>query len=206
MRKIIVGLLLVGLCFNLLFLPQARAGQFFGGEIEKKPSVIYYGKMGCLIGMLAGVSTGYLVIMDRDDSKEENSKTGVRHMSYGAIGGTVLGLGIGLYEISRSRSGTGAVVLRDMKLGSLMGMTIGLFSGFISYSTSDDWDDVGMGVAWGNLGGILLGGVLGFIEAPRVLNEAKSLPGWMPYASVKICKDKEKSYPFYAINFVPVRF
>lgn len=205
MKKIVAGLLLV-LCYNFVFISQVEAGAFFGGEIEKNPSVFSYGWKGCFVGMLAGLSTGYLAIVDRDDSDEEDLKTGLRHLGYGAIGGTVLGLAVGSYELTQDYTGTGAVVLRDMQSGALMGGIMGLAGGLISYGSSNNSDDIGRGAAWGNLGGILLGGVYGFIEAPRVLGIAKSSPGWMPYASVKICKDEEKSYPFYAVSFTPVRF
>lgn len=206
MKKSISGLLLSALCFNLVFPLQVEAGSFFGGPIEKRPSVFYYGWRGCYIGILAGLSTGYLNILDRDDSDKENCKTLLRHVGYGAIGGTFVGLGIGTYELTQEYTGTGAVVLRDMQLGSLLGILVGFAAGLISYSESDDWDDVGRGVAWGNMGGILLGGIYGFIEAPRVLEMSKSLPRWVPYASVKICKDKGSPYPFYSVNFVPVKF
>lgn len=164
-------ILAVAVCLTMLSYP-VRAGQFFGdSDPQDKPSVINYAWAGMATGTLLGAAIGGIQAVEEhqqlDSSGEANRVS--NGALYGLIGGTVLGLGIGFYDLSQGQTGVGGVVLKDMNIGGGLGIVIGAAAGGITYSKTKEWSDFGKSLAWGYIGGSVLGLVIGLIEGPQLV-------------------------------------
>ncbi|MFH1378792.1 MAG: hypothetical protein ABII23_00815 [bacterium] len=150
---------------------QIQAGSFFGGiDPQNKPSVINYGWAGLKLGALFGSAVGGVQAAeehDRLDSSGE-AKRVLNGGMYGLIGGTVLGMGIGFYDLSQGQTGVGAIILRDMWMGGGIGLVVGAAVGGITYSKTSETSDIGRSIAWGYIGGTIMGFGFGLIEGPKI--------------------------------------
>ena len=155
------------LCAFTIFMgaPSACMAEFFGDAPEGEVSVFSYGMRGLTLGMLCGLSGGYLRYKDEDD----NTKDILMSVGYGSLVGSGVGLICGFTDLARGEKGYGAVILRDMHLGGGFGLLVGTIWGGVNAIKSEEWGDLGDGVAWGYLGGALLGLGIGIIEAPKVV-------------------------------------
>jgi hypothetical protein len=139
----------------------------FGPNPERAPSVFAYGFRGLGIGLPVGLSAAYLLTRDDDWGTEDWKHLGIG-TGIGTVGGAVLGLGVGFYDLYDRRPGTGMVVLRDTGYGVLLGATIGLIIGTVYWIDSGDAENVLVGGAWGTVIGAPVGTVIGFLEGPTV--------------------------------------
>ena len=86
-------------------------------------------------------------------------------VGYGALGG--LGLGVGAAVLGRN--GTGFQYLNDIDAVAGAGGTAGFFWGIVSALFTGDSERVGSGLAWGQLGGTVLG--IGFASTKAVMGK-----------------------------------
>jgi uncharacterized membrane protein len=147
----------------------------FGPNPENAPSVFAYGFRGLGIGLPVGLSAAYLLTRDDEWGSEDWKHLGMG-TAIGAVGGSVLGLGVGFYDLYDRRPGTGMVVLRDTWYGVLLGASVGLLVGTVYWIDSGDAENVLKGGAWGTVIGAPVGAIIGFIEGPTV-RDLSSGPG-----------------------------
>ncbi len=162
---------LLVLIFILSINSYSHAKLFFGADPSGKPSIFHYGFSGFFTGMLLGLSIGYIMKTKTDDSKEMG-----KGVAYGAIGGSVVGLGIGFYDVKNPDRAIGGVFMRDIALGGILGILVGGAAGTAKYLDTDDWEDFGKYVAWGNIIGAGCGAIVAFIEGPAVIEEEEFYP------------------------------
>ncbi len=168
MKKLVVLMLALGL---LSWAPLSSwGGGFWGPSPEDEPSVLSYGMAGFGLGAVLGLSGGYLSAVKNDEWKHL-----ITGPAYGAIIGAGLGLTIGMFDAGKKYTGVGGIILRDMRMGSGLGIAIGLAVGTIRAVDSSEWNDLGKGIAWGSLIGAGGGLLFGIYEGPKIVKSA-SLP------------------------------
>ncbi len=149
---------------------QAANGFFGGIDPKSSPSVFAYGWSGMRIGTLVGAAIGGIQAMDQREKLDSSGEA--RRIAtgavYGLLGGTVMGLGIGFHDLSSGQTGAGAVILRDMWYGGALGLVVGAAVGGLNYSKTKEGRDIGQGIAWGYVGGTIVGFAFGIIEAPQI--------------------------------------
>lgn len=166
MKKVIVLILMIMLLsVNIAF---AESG-FFGAKPEGTPSVLNYGWEGMTLGIGIGLSAGYLSSLKSD--KDEDILLGA---AYGAIAGTATGLIFGFNDAKKGEKGYGAIVLRDMHLGSNLGLAVGTAYGTIAWIKKDKAEYFGESVAWGYIAGAIVGLGIGMYEGPILTGEKSS--------------------------------
>lgn len=167
-------LLSLGFLACLWLTPNEAAAQRrgFGPNPEHAPSVFAYGFRGLGIGLPVGLSAGYLLTRDEDWGSEDWKDLGIG-TGIGSVGGAVLGLGVGFYDLYDRRPGTGMVVLRDTGYGVLLGASIGLIIGAVYWIDDGEAENVLVGGAWGTVIGAPVGTVIGFLEGPTVRDLSK---------------------------------
>jgi len=148
-------------------IPALRAENYFNTPSEEPPSVLSYTWKGLALGILGGLAAGYARYADSSNSTNEILKS----IGYGSLLGIGAGLIAGLADSSAGRIDGGAIVLRDMSRGGLLGTVIGTIWGGIKAIDSTRWEDVGKGAAYGYLGGLTVGLIVGLIEWPAVTQQ-----------------------------------
>ncbi len=164
----------------------------FGPNPDPAPSVFAYGFRGFGIGLPVGLATGYLITRDGDWDNTE--WLGLAYgAGVGAIGGSVIGLGIGFYDLAQSRPGVGMVVLRDTWYGVALGAAIGLVAGGLAVASNGDWESLAYGAAWGTVIGAPVGAVIGIIEGPTVRDLAWSQQNVSPFRFTVVALDSRRA-------------
>jgi len=108
--------------------------------------------------------------------------------------GAVAGLGVGLAAASFGPNGTGDQVLTDIERGSAFGGSLGFLAGVVSALFTGDSEQLGSGIAWGQLGGVVLGS--GFAIFKIATHRYTAEPKTDTKTSVRFYKDSAShSYP-----------
>jgi hypothetical protein len=147
---------------------------------EESFSVIRCGWSGLLLGTTVGAAVGGIQAAEEHDRLDSNGETKrvVNGALYGLIGGTVLGLGLGLYDLSQGESGVAQKSLHNAWLGGGIGLIVGAAIGGINYAKTDNATDLGNGIAWGYIGGAFAGLVFGFIDGEKFASNTSSTPAF----------------------------
>lgn len=136
---------------------------------EGDPSVFEYGWRGMLIGVLSGLSAGYVRY-----SEQNNTENITKSAGYGTLAGAGIGIIMGIADVAKGRKGMGDILLRDMNLGGWFGLTVGTLYGGINTISNGDWKNVGTGASWGYLGGVTLGLIVALYEGPKIVEESST--------------------------------
>lgn len=127
----------------------------------RETSLLTYGADGLINGGLVGLSIGYLSTGGDFQSGEW------RNLAYGTAIGSIVGIGAGaVLALSDATNDTarGAVVLRDMRYGAILGTVAGSLVGLLVFIDSEDGGDILGGSAIGALSGSALGLVYGILD------------------------------------------
>ncbi len=168
-KRILIAVMCLGFSVNCI-----QAAMFFGGlDTKESPSVINYGWSGLKLGTLLGAAVGGVQAADQherlDNSGEARRVT--NGALYGLICGTVMGLGIGFYDLSQGQTGVGGIILRDMWMGGGLGLVVGAAVGGITYSKTEEGRHIGQSIAWGYIGGTIAGFAFGLVEGPQIASK-----------------------------------
>lgn len=141
---------------------------------REPPSMLSYAFSGLGTGALVGLSGGYLAARDANWHwhKHEYRALGLG-ASIGALSGMALGLGLGAADLGADAPGYGGVVLRDTLYGTGLGAVAGVISGGIAAFARNDGELALFGTTVGAIAGAGVGMIIGFIEAPRAVNQRK---------------------------------
>jgi hypothetical protein len=130
------------------------------------PSIFTYGFDGFLLGAGAGLCAGYLGAraggLHHDDWQPLAYGAG-----FGALGGGLLGLSLGITDMVNETPGRGYFVLRDGGLGLGFGIAAGAIAGGLAAVGSKKPEHILLGASIGGLAGTGVGVVLGIVEANR---------------------------------------
>jgi len=143
----------------------------FGPSTDRSPSMLAYGFKGMGTGTLIGVSVGYLVGRRGGYQKTDWRSYGLG-AGIGALAGMGVGLGLGAADLAANRPGVGGIVLRDTFYGVTLGGVAGLLGGGIAALVQHNAERVPLGGAVGAVAGAGVGLIVGFIEGPRIVNDA----------------------------------
>lgn len=168
MKKLFILLLAFGLIVNVPLI--SWAGGFWGPSPDDEPSVFSYAWSGLTLGAALGLSGGYLSAVEDDEWKYL-----ITGPAYGAIIGAGFGLTLGVFDVGKKRTGVGGIILRDMRMGTGMGMALGLAVGTIKAVDSSQWNHLGKGIACGSLIGAGCGLLFGIYEGPKIVKSV-SIP------------------------------
>ena len=168
MNKIVKSVIVVMCACLLIFPAVGNAIEFFGANPVGTPSVLYYARDGVIVGLVSGVSVGYL--QNQNDAKM---------MADGAIIGTLLGMAggivLGVIDVDNGKKGIGAIILRDMNLGGGIGIIAGTLIGGLDVINNNKWESVGKDAATGYLAGVVLGLGIAVYEGPIIAQRYGSL-------------------------------
>jgi len=165
MRRLLVAALLV------LVTTAARPSL---AERLPPPTVFDGAYQGLLVGATAGLATGYLFA--RQDGKI--GSTHWKPLAYGAgigaLTGAVIGLSLGIVDMSQSKPGRNGYVMRDGLYGAGLGAVLGVIAGGLAALSTKKGEHVLLGGAIGVLSGTCLGMAMGFVEGYRRYSVAVS--------------------------------
>jgi hypothetical protein len=140
--------------------PSARAA-------ESQPPTVFDGAyQGLLVGGLAGLSVGYLFAR-QDGLHSSDWKPLVYGAGIGALTGSVLGLTLGIVDMSQNRPGRNGYVMRDGLYGAGLGAVLGGIVGGLAAISSKKGEHILLGGSIGVLSGTCLGMGVGFVEGYR---------------------------------------
>jgi len=109
---------------------------------------------GVGVGASQGLSAGWVRYADRHEMQNVWESVG-----YGALGG----VGLGLTAAVLGNDGSGMKVLKDLDTAGSLGGGFGFVWGIVSALFTGDSRRIASSIAWGNLGGFVLGlGVAGY--------------------------------------------
>ena len=145
------------------------AGGYFGGKPEGTPSVFTYGWDGLKLGLLTGLSIGYIEYARSKDSRALGNGA-----AYGAIFGTGVGLMLGMRDVSQDRKGMGAIIMADMQKGGNLGFVVGALVGVAQTINGGKAEAIGEGAAWGFLAGEVAGFFIASYEGPVIMRDYSS--------------------------------
>jgi len=157
-RALCVAALLA--CFATSISTSARAA-------ELQPPTVFDGAyQGLLVGALAGGATGYLFAR-RDGLHSSDWKPLVYGAGIGALTGSVLGLTLGIVDMSQGKPGRNGYVMRDGLYGAGLGAVLGGIAGGLAAISSKKGEHILLGASIGVLSGTCLGMGVGFVEGYR---------------------------------------
>jgi hypothetical protein len=135
---------------------------------ELPPPTVFDGAyQGLLVGALAGGATGYL--FGRSDTW--NKSGGWKPLAYGAgigaLSGAVLGLTLGIVDMSQRKPHRNAYVMRDGLYGAGLGAVLGGIAGGLGAISSKKGEYILFGASIGVLTGTCGGIAVGFVEGYR---------------------------------------
>jgi hypothetical protein len=157
-RALCIVALLV--CFATSMSTSARAA-------EAQPPTVFDGAyQGLLVGGLAGLSVGYLFAR-QNGLHSSDWKPLVYGAGIGVLTGSVLGLTLGIVDVSQSRPGRNGYVMRDGLYGAGLGAVLGGIAGGLAAISSKKGEHILLGGSVGVLAGTCLGMGVGFIEGYR---------------------------------------
>jgi hypothetical protein len=134
---------------------------------DSQPPTVFDGAyQGLLVGGLAGLSVGYLFAR-QNGLHSSDWKPLVYGAGIGALTGSVLGLTLGIVDMSQSRPGRNGYVMRDGLYGAGLGAVLGGIVGGLAALSSKKGEHVLLGGSIGVLSGTCLGIGVGFVEGYR---------------------------------------
>jgi hypothetical protein len=131
------------------------------------PTVFDGAYQGLLVGALAGGATGYMFA--RSDTWKESGgwKPVVYGVGIGAISGAVLGLTLGIVDMTQRKPGRNGYVMRDGLYGAGLGAVLGGIAGGLGALASKKGEYILLGASIGVLTGTCGGIAVGFVEGYR---------------------------------------
>jgi len=122
---------------------------------------------GLLVGALAGGATGYLFARSDTWKTTGGWKPLVYGAGIGALTGAVLGLTLGIVDMSQRKPHRNAYVMRDGLYGAGLGALLGGIAGGLGALSSKKGEYIVLGAAIGTLTGTVGGMAVGFVEGYR---------------------------------------
>jgi hypothetical protein len=140
----------------------------------EQPSVFTYAGRGFLVGAMVGLSAGYLTARSGGWNRDDDWQPLVYGTGIGALAGGVLGLSLGIVDMSRNTPGYGAVILRDTVYGAAFGAAAGGIVGTLAMVSTKNGEHVLLGAAVGALAGATAGVALGIVEGNRAIDRSRN--------------------------------
>jgi hypothetical protein len=135
---------------------------------ELPPPTVFDGAyQGLLVGALAGGATGYLFARSDTWKTSGGWKPVVYGAGIGAITGSVLGLTLGIVDMSQRKPGRNGYVMRDGLYGAGLGAVLGGIAGGLGALASKKGEYILLGASIGVLTGTCGGIAVGFVEGYR---------------------------------------
>jgi hypothetical protein len=131
------------------------------------PTVFDGAYQGLLVGALAGGATGYLFARSDTWNKSGGWKPVAYGAGIGAITGSVLGLTLGIVDMSQRKPGRNGYVMRDGLYGAGLGAVLGGIAGGLGALASKKGEYILLGASIGTLTGTCGGIAVGFVEGYR---------------------------------------
>ncbi len=154
------------LVVGLLALIAASARRSYAAELPP-PTVFDGAYQGLLVGGTAGVATGYLFARHGGWPGSSDWKPLVYGAGIGALSGAVIGLTLGIVDLSQGKPGRNGYVMRDGLYGAGLGAVLGGIAGGLAAMSTKQGEHLLLGSAIGVLSGTCLGMTVGFIEGYR---------------------------------------
>jgi hypothetical protein len=131
------------------------------------PTVFDGAYQGLLVGAIAGAATGYMFA--RSDTWNESGgwKPVVYGLGIGAISGSLLGLSLGIVDMTQRKPHRNAYVMRDGLYGAGLGALLGGIAGGMAALYAKDAEYALLGASIGVLSGTIGGMAVGFVEGYR---------------------------------------
>ena len=123
---------------------------------------------------MVGLSAGYLTARSGGWDRDDDWQPLVYGTGIGALAGGVLGLSLGIVDMSRNTPGYGAVILRDTVYGAAFGAAAGGIVGTLALVSTKKGEHVLLGAAVGALAGATAGVALGIVEGNRSLDRSRN--------------------------------
>jgi hypothetical protein len=153
----------LGLAFLIAAL--VTCGLHGAARAEKEsPSVFTHAYHGLWVGSMAGLAGGYLVARQDGWESSRDWKPLVYGAGAGALAGSLLGLTVGIVDVTQDKPGRTRYVMRDMAYGVGFGATAGGIAGGLAALSTGKAEHILLGGSIGVLSGAVLGCVFGFIE------------------------------------------
>ena len=128
------------------------------------PTVFDGAYQGLLVGGTAGLATGYLFARRDGWNSSSDWKPLVYGAGIGALSGAVVGLTLGIVDMSQGKPGRNGYVMRDGLYGAGLGAVLGGIAGGLAAISTKKGEHVLLGGSIGVLSGACLGMTVGFIE------------------------------------------
>ena len=173
MTSPIAASLASALAFTAVVAAPPRPAQGADVPVEQ-PSVFTYAGRGFLVGSMVGLSAGYLTARSGGWDRDDDWQPLVYGTGIGALAGGVLGLSLGIVDMSRNTPGYGAVILRDTVYGAAFGAAAGGIVGTLALVSTKKGEHVLLGAAVGALAGATAGVALGIVEGNRSLDRSRN--------------------------------
>ncbi len=142
MIRSIVRTLCRVLCLAIVLgclVPSARAADL------QPPTVFDGAYQGLLVGGVAGLSTGYLFARRGGWHSSNDWKPLVYGAGIGALTGSVLGLTLGIVDMSQNKPGRNGYVMRDGLYGAGLGAVLGGIAGGLAALSSKKGEHILLG-------------------------------------------------------------
>jgi hypothetical protein len=135
---------------------------------DLQPPTVFDGAyQGLLVGGTAGLATGYLFARRGGWDSSSDWKPLVYGAGIGALTGSVLGLTLGIVDMTQRKPGRNGYVMRDGLYGAGLGAVLGGIAGGLAAISSKKAEHVLLGGSIGVLSGACLGMGVGFVEGYR---------------------------------------
>ena len=135
---------------------------------DAQPPTVFDGAyQGLLVGGVAGLATGYLFARQNGWHSSSDWKPLVYGAGIGALTGSVIGLTLGIVDMSQRKPGRNGYVMRDGLYGAGLGAVLGGIAGGLAAISSKKGEHVLLGASIGVLSGTCLGMGVGFVEGYR---------------------------------------
>ena len=135
---------------------------------DLQPPTVFDGAyQGLLVGALAGGATGYLFARSDTWKKSNGWKPLVYGLGIGALAGSMVGLTLGIVDMTQSKPGRNGYVMRDGLYGAGLGAVLGGIAGSLAAISSKKAEHILLGGSIGVLSGACLGMGVGFVEGYR---------------------------------------
>jgi hypothetical protein len=131
------------------------------------PSIFAYGFDGFLLGGGTGLCAGYLAGRSGGWHKDDWQSLAYG-AGFGALGGGLLGISLGITDMINETPGRGYYVLRDGGMGLGFGIATGAIAGGLAATGSKKPEHILLGAAIGGLVGTGVGVALGIVEGQRM--------------------------------------
>ncbi len=126
------------------------------------PSIAAYGFDGLMLGAPLGLAVGYLTT--GSDYESDEWRKLAMGAGIGALAGVAAGITLGFLDLGQEPPATGKLVLKDAKLGMLLGAVVGTAVGALFLIDSGEPKDMLTGASYGGLIGAGVGIAFGVVE------------------------------------------